>query len=549
MFGVVRSLLPILAPLVGAEVPAVDSTCRVVEVDFVPTENLQVVAWIETAAGQYVATIYVTASVGRYGLGNRPGMMEFNSSPRWPYGARFTTFPIWAHRHGQTFPQVHFLNADGDSANNDPLDGDRNLSHPFNHSSAEPYFCRPLRPAELDAGCTASMIYTDKGKLSATRSSLYPPRADIGQTENDDPSVISYPELNPFDEVSAATPLGGAPTTIAWPIPGDLPMGDYRLFVEVAKEFDHNASYTPAMFPSPMDILWSDYGLPYRGQPSVLYDAAFTIGPNQPAVVTSTYAGYGDPEGLDGVVRAPDESISLGVPGSGAERLALAASGVDGTYRLRVHAKQVDDAGAPGEIAGLAVIANDASTADVVFRAPGDDAQQGVVSSYEIRYSARPITPETFAMATPLDTSVAPLMPGAEQAFRLTKLLPLTTYYIAVKAIDDCRNESPLAFLSFTTTDRQNGAVDACFIATAAYGSLLADEVMPLRQLRDGVLRKHGVGELVTQAYYTFGPPLAAVTATSPLLRQSARALLSPLIAHVRTLWVPPWIQAALTRK
>ena len=92
--------------------------CVSVSVDFTPTDSLQMVAWVTKAdaANTYVDTIYMTAKTGIYGLGNRPGRFDFNSGPipnpakgiddMWPFGKRITTFPVWAHRHGMTWPLV-----------------------------------------------------------------------------------------------------------------------------------------------------------------------------------------------------------------------------------------------------------------------------------------------------------------------------------------------------------------------------------------------------------------------------------------------------------
>ena len=80
-----------------------DPPNRCVDVQFTPTDKLQIVAWVETPAGDYVDTIYITQQTGTFGLGNRPGRFDFNSGPNWPYGRRITTFPVWSHANGQTF--------------------------------------------------------------------------------------------------------------------------------------------------------------------------------------------------------------------------------------------------------------------------------------------------------------------------------------------------------------------------------------------------------------------------------------------------------------
>src|SRR5690349_17692505 len=92
-----------LAPTTAAPgVAAADQMCRVMSVDLQPTAKLQMVAWIEDAQGNYIRTIFITDAVGRRGIGNRPGRFDFNSGPRWPYGRRVTTFPVWSNRHGET---------------------------------------------------------------------------------------------------------------------------------------------------------------------------------------------------------------------------------------------------------------------------------------------------------------------------------------------------------------------------------------------------------------------------------------------------------------
>jgi len=504
--------------------------CRVVDVDFKPSPKLQIVAWLEDAQGNYVDTLFITDGVGRRGLGNRPGRFDFNSGPRWPYGRRITTFPIWAHRHGESFPQIVFQNLDDD-----------NLSHPFNQSSAENHFCRPLQSNEQgwDTGTCASPIFTDKGKVGANATSLYPPRADIARVAGiDDAAVDMYDDMNPFDEVSMATPVGDTPFKVTWAIPADLPPGDYVVWVEVAKEFDHNSTYSTQAYPSPVLAAWGAYGEPYRGQPSVVYKAAVTIGTDTSTGLTSTYAGYGDPDGLDGDVRPPDSTISSSPAGSGAARLLLDTDGAD-SYRLRVVSRQEFDAALPGAVTELKAVEVDAYGATVTFVASGEDGDLGKVSGYEVRIQAGiPITEENVGNATPVSEAIQPDEPGQVQGFEVGQLLPKTTYYVAVRAYDDCKNFGPLTVSSFTTLDRKAGEVDACFVATAAYGSVMANEVSMLRAFREGVLRRSVLGELFVETYYTVGPAFAATIDHSDTLRHAARGGLGPLVDLVKGLKV-----------
>jgi hypothetical protein len=121
-------------------------------------------------------------------------------------------------------------------------------------------------------------------------------------------------------------------------------------------------------------------------------------------------------------------------------------------------------------------------------------------------------------------------------SFLLDRLLPDTEYSVAIRAYDDCRNTGPMRVINFITPERTTGEVDACFIATAAYGSVMAQDVEMLRHVRDAVLRRTVLGELAVQTYYTFGPPVAGLVGESELLRWTARAVLDPLVTWARAL-------------
>src|SRR6266853_1062203 len=253
--------------VVAVCVPAIASADdkRCIDVQFTPADALQVVAWIETPAGDYVDTVFITQQTGSFGLGNRPGRFDFNSAPMWPYGRRITTFPVWSHKHGKLFPYVLFQNdpdEDPDycfTANIDNYKGcgENNLSHPFSQSSRETHYCKPLTMMEpsWDAGTCATTAFTDKGRFSTSmKTTGYPPRTDLARATPDSPSVDLYKMMNPFDAVSQPTPLGGAEAHAAWQVPADLAPGDYVMYVEASKERDFNSTYSQAAFPSPPDI-------------------------------------------------------------------------------------------------------------------------------------------------------------------------------------------------------------------------------------------------------------------------------------------------------
>ena len=513
--------------------------CHVVDVTFTTADDSanaaaplhlrpQVVVWVEDAAGTYVDTLYITQQTGTYGLGNRPGRYDFNSGPLWPYGRRTTVFPVWSHVAkpdlvGYPFPVVEFRNA-SDSA----------LSHPLGESSSELHYCQPLTTndprwtAALDAMSCAS-TGTDKGRFSTTLGTTgYPPRVDVVPGAADSADVDLYPTMNPFDGVSQATPQSGVPAQITWPIPALLPGGTYVVVVEVAKEFDYNATYNDTVYPAPT-VAYGNYGLPYRGQPSVIYRVPFVLGGPDAISLTDSYAGYGDPDGQDGNVRAPDGTITTGVQGSGGARLGLVAD-ASGTYRVKVLAHNENDSIAPGPAGEAQAVAVTGTTATVSFVAPGDDGLVGRIRGYDIRFRAgSPLTDANFDQAQVIDPPL-PDDPGQVQSVALQGLLPQTDYYVGVRAYDECHNNGPLAIAKFTTAAQPGGYVDACFVATAAYGSVMANDVGMLRRFRDRMLRDNVFGELFVETYYTFGPAVSGLVDRSELLRASARAALGPLV-------------------
>ena len=89
----------------------------------------------------------------------------------------------------------------------------------------------------------------------------------------------------------------------------------------------------------------------------------------------------------------------------------------------------------------------------------------------------------------------------------------------------------------------RGGAGGPCFIATATYGTSMADQLGVLRTFRDKYLLTNVAGTALMKAYYRYSPAVANVIANSSVLRAITRAALTPVVALLVT---PLWMKLAL---
>ncbi len=90
------------------------------------------------------------------------------------------------------------------------------------------------------------------------------------------------------------------------------------------------------------------------------------------------------------------------------------------------------------------------------------------------------------------------------------------------------------------TSEEGGGSGGGCFIATAAFGTPLAEEVITLKKFRDRYLLTNPFGRAFTKIYYKLSPSLADFIRNKPLIKAVARIYLKPLIWWSRYLTPPP---------
>jgi uncharacterized repeat protein (TIGR01451 family) len=75
------------------------------------------------------------------------------------------------------------------------------------------------------------------------------------------------------------------------------------------------------------------------------------------------------------------------------------------------------------------------------------------------------------------------------------------------------------------------GSAGLCFIATAAYGTPITEEIEVLREFRDKYLLTNSVGQALVDVYYEVSPPIAELINKHPGLKPIVRAGLLPTVA------------------
>ena len=390
---------------------------------------------------RFVDTLMVTNATALYGIGKPPRSVEFSLRSEVPVRATADGATSLGPCTGQDLSLSSLCRT-----------ARRVCSRMHEaESSPEPHFCCPmLAYQEVDAvTCPSTTFRSDKGRLDATQTSLYPPRGDLFDIGMTCPVRVNYPSgscnpgsspqyafLDDVDVVAAATPAFGIATQRTWAIPNDLAFGGYALMVEVSKEFDTNASFTMTNAPS---LDYDTFGTAGNlGQPSVVYRVPFTIDASGIAGGggTPNMFGFGDATGATGVITPPDATISSS-PGSGEGRLTL-TTGSDGPGR--VHVSFVTCAptncateGPPPNVPIIVATGTLAPTTALVSIEQVSDGDLGVsnapVASYEIRAAplardgAIDIAPGQF-VSWAAETSPSPAAPGTLSDILLTGLSP-----------------------------------------------------------------------------------------------------------------------------
>ncbi len=112
----------------------------------------------------------------------------------------------------------------------------------------------------------------------------------------------------------------------------------------------------------------------------------------------------------------------------------------------------IGDIVSPADINDLTINSVSSNSILLNWTAVGDDDYDGTADSYIIKIHTESIDESNWQNIPEIEQSVAPQNAGITESFLLTDLEPLTSYYAAIKVLDDVQNISNLSNIVNTVT-------------------------------------------------------------------------------------------------
>jgi len=131
------------------------------------------------------------------------------------------------------------------------------------------------------------------------------------------------------------------------------------------------------------------------------------------------------------------------------------------SWQLTIQDGSATDTTPPSTTSNLAVTGVTASSLNLSWTAPGDDAAAGTATAYDVRYALSPITAGNFTSAVQVAGEPAPAAAGSQQTMTVSGLSGTTTYYVAMKTHDEALNTSAISNGVSGTTAAAPPPVDA----------------------------------------------------------------------------------------
>lgn len=175
---------------------------------------------------------------------------------------------------------------------------------------------------------------------------------------------------------------------------------------------------------------------------------------------------------------------------------------------------------------------------DTSFSAITPDMQNKQDLTVEGSGTAISVTPKQVAGGLRNETTYFVKVAGVDAAGNVGFYTDNDTYCdYASTGIANCHEVTPGEVVGVLSKDMN------CFIATAAYGSIMAPQVETFRRFRDQFLKPTTLGKRFVEFYYEHSPKYAKIIAESESLRAVSRVALWPLLAYA---WLSLKVGAAL---
>jgi parallel beta-helix repeat protein len=138
-------------------------------------------------------------------------------------------------------------------------------------------------------------------------------------------------------------------------------------------------------------------------------------------------------------------------PGAGSAAINLGENGTTaGAIQVLV------DATAPAAIADLHALSMSSSGTEIRWTAPGDSVNTGTAQAYYIKYATTAITNDATYNSAALGAVLACQVAGSTETFVLNLPSHSTTYWIAIKTVDEAGNYSALSNIISVRTASQD---------------------------------------------------------------------------------------------
>jgi len=152
------------------------------------------------------------------------------------------------------------------------------------------------------------------------------------------------------------------------------------------------------------------------------------------------------------------------------------------------------------------------------------------VAGYKIYYGTNP---GSYTASVDAGSATSAVISGLQEG---------VTYFFSAVAYDASNNESGFSneityavpAAATPSAGEASSGGGACFIATAAFGSYRAPEVILLQKFRDRFLLTNTPGTLFVKFYYWVSPSIADFISHYDSLRRATRLALKPLIFSIQ---------------